>query len=48
MQAFLGTFHGIWSLFILVVFLGIVAWAFSGKRKKSLEEAGRIPLDDGD
>jgi cytochrome c oxidase cbb3-type subunit IV len=48
MQAFLATFHGIWSIFILVIFLGIIAWVFSAKRKKSFDEAGRIPLDDGD
>jgi cytochrome c oxidase cbb3-type subunit IV len=48
MQAFLATFHGIWSLVILGLFLGIIAWVFSAKRKKSFDEAGRIPLDDDD
>lgn len=48
MQSFLGTFHGIWSLVILVMFLGIVVWVYSSKRKKPYEEAGNIPLDDGD
>ena len=48
MQAFLAMFHSVWSVFILVVFLGIIAWVFSGKRKQALEDAGRIPLDDGD
>lgn len=48
MQEFLGTFHGIWSLIILVMFLGIAGWVYSSKRKKPFEDAGRIPLDDGD
>jgi cbb3-type cytochrome oxidase subunit 3 len=48
MQAFLGTFHGIRSLIILAMFLGIVGWVYSTKRKKPFEDAGRIPLDDGD
>lgn len=48
MQAFLAMFHSIWSVFILVIFLGIVAWVFSSKRKQAFDEAGRIPLDDDD
>lgn len=48
MQEFLATFHSIWSVFILVVFFGIVIWVFSSKRKQAFDEAGRIPLEDGD
>jgi|APIni6443716594_1056825.scaffolds.fasta_scaffold252197_2 cytochrome c oxidase cbb3-type subunit 4 len=29
-----------------VTFLGIVAWAFSGRRKTAFDEAARLPLDD--
>ena len=29
-----------------VTFLGIVAWAFSGRRKAEFDEAARLPLDD--
>ena len=28
------------------VFLGIVAWAWSGRRKRRFEEAARLALDD--
>lgn len=42
------TFHVIWTIVILVVFLGIVFWAWSGKRKKSFDEAARLPLEDDD
>ena len=41
-----GTLLGLWTLFLLVVFLGIVAWAFGKKRRKHFENAGRIPLED--
>ena len=40
----IGVVHGLWSLFILVIFCGIVAWAWSGKRRHYFEEAGRIPF----
>jgi len=40
----IGIVHGLWSLFILLVFGGIVAWAWSGKRRHFFEEAGRIPF----
>src|SRR5690606_20867143 len=34
---------------LLVAFLGIVAWAWSRKRKKDFDEAARYPLfDEGD
>jgi cytochrome c oxidase cbb3-type subunit IV len=29
-------------------FIGIVLWAWSGKRKPGFEEAAYIPFDDGD
>jgi cytochrome c oxidase cbb3-type subunit 4 len=41
-----GTFFGLWTLLLLLAFLGIVAWAFSKKRRKQFEEAGRIPLEE--
>lgn len=32
----------------LVVFIGIVWWAYSDRRKVAYDEAARLPLDDGD
>lgn len=43
-----GTFHALWSLLILGLFLGVVFWAWSSKRKQSFDEAARIPLEDDD
>ena len=39
-------FQSIWTIVIMVTFLGIVAWAYSGKRKKDFDEAARLPFDD--
>lgn len=39
-------FHGLWTGALLVIFIGIVLWAWSGKRKRSFDEAAHIPLDD--
>ncbi len=38
--------QSIWSIVILVTFLGIVVWAFSSKRKADFDEAARLPFDD--
>ncbi len=39
-------FHGLWTGALLVIFIGIVVWAWSGKRKRDFDEAAHIPLDD--
>jgi cytochrome c oxidase cbb3-type subunit 4 len=44
----IGIFHSIWTVMILVVFISIVAWAYSGKRKERFDEAARLPLEDDD
>ncbi|NCF28343.1 MAG: CcoQ/FixQ family Cbb3-type cytochrome c oxidase assembly chaperone [Gammaproteobacteria bacterium] len=39
-------FHGLWTGALLVIFIGIVVWAWSGKRKQGFDEAAHIPLAD--
>ena len=39
---------GVLSVFMLVMFIGIFAWAFSPARKEKFDEAARTPLDDDD
>jgi cytochrome c oxidase cbb3-type subunit 4 len=34
------------TVVMLAVFIGIVAWAYSSKRKKQFDEAARSVLDD--
>ncbi|MGF1615638.1 MAG: cbb3-type cytochrome oxidase subunit 3 [Gammaproteobacteria bacterium] len=41
-----GTLFGLFTLLLLVTFIGIVAWAFSKKRRKHFEDAGHIPLQE--
>lgn len=38
--------QSIWTIVIMITFLGIVAWAYSSKRKSSFDEAARLPFDD--
>lgn len=40
------TFHIYWTIALFLVFLGIFAWAWSGRRKKDFTEAANLPLDD--
>ena len=34
------------TLVLLVVFIGIVAWAWSGKRKQAFDAAAQLPFDE--
>ena len=40
--------HAIWTIVLMVLFIGIVVWAWSAKRKKQFDEAARLPLEDDD
>ncbi len=44
----LATLHSIWTVLLVILFIGIVIWAWSGRSKKSFEEASRLPLEDDD
>ena len=39
-------FQSLWSIVILITFLGIVFWAYSSKRSSAFDEAARLPFDD--
>ncbi len=39
-------FHSLWTLALLAIFIGIVAWAWSKRRKERFEQAARMPLED--
>ncbi len=34
------------TVLLLLAFIGIVAWAWSGKRKQAFDAAARLPFDD--
>jgi len=36
----------VWTVLAFVFFIAVVAWAYSGARKKEFDEAAHMPLDD--
>ena len=42
------TFSTVMTVVMLIIFIGIVAWAYSGKRRAQFDEAARVPFEDGD
>ena len=42
------TFHVVWTVVLFVIFVAIIMWAWSSKRKKQFDEAARLPLEDDD
>ncbi|KAB0690897.1 cbb3-type cytochrome oxidase subunit 3 [Pseudomonas aeruginosa] len=42
----IGTLRGLGTLLIMVAFIGLVIWAYSGIRKKSFDEATMLPFAD--
>ena len=42
----LGTLRGLVTAALLLLFLGIVFWAYSRRRHKDFERASRLPLEE--
>jgi len=40
------TVYGLLTVLLLILFLAIVAWAYSGKRKQGFDEAAQLPLEE--
>jgi len=40
--------QSIWTLVVMVIFFGILVWAFSRKRKQEFDDAAHLPIDDDD
>ena len=38
--------HIIWTVVSFVFFVGIIVWAYSGKRKATFDAAAQLPLED--
>ena len=43
-----GLIHSVWTVLLFVLFIGIIVWAWSAKRKPRFDEAARLPLEDED
>ena len=41
-----GTASGVMTGILILVFIGIIIWAYSSRRRRDFEEAARIPLED--
>lgn len=41
-----GTWRGLFAVVMLVLFIGLWAWAWSGRRKPVFDAAARLPLED--
>jgi cytochrome c oxidase cbb3-type subunit 4 len=44
----IGTISGIATGLSMIAFLGVVAWAWSARRKDTFERLARVPLDDSE
>lgn len=40
--------HGIWTALLIILFLAMIAWAWSDRRKADFEAAARLPLEEHD
>jgi cytochrome c oxidase cbb3-type subunit 4 len=38
--------HAIWTIVVMVLFIGIVFWAWSGKNKARFDAAAQLPFDE--
>jgi cytochrome c oxidase cbb3-type subunit 4 len=42
----MSTLLSLWTVVVLIVFIGIVFWAWNGSNTTRFDAAARIPLDD--
>lgn len=40
------TFNGLYTLFLIIIFVGLILWAYSKKNKRSFEEIGNSIFDE--
>ena len=41
-----GTFHGIYTIVLMIVMFGVIFWAYSKKQKPSFDEAANLIFAD--
>ncbi len=44
----INTLRGIATIFAMIAFIGVVAWAYSSYKKKDFDEAAQLPFSDDD
>ncbi|MBT8445904.1 MAG: cbb3-type cytochrome c oxidase subunit 3 [Gammaproteobacteria bacterium] len=40
-----GTWRGVFTALMLLLFIGVCFWAYSSRRKKDFDEAAQLPLE---
>lgn len=45
-MTFATQFQIVWTIVVMIIFLAIVIWAWSGRRKESFNDAAHIPLEE--
>lgn len=48
MEWFFSVFHSVWTVVVFIIFIGIVAWAYSSRQKDRFDTAARDPIEDDD
>lgn len=46
MEMDMGTFRGVITAVLMILFIGLVFWAYSRRRHEEFEAAARLPLAD--
>ena len=46
MELDMGVFRGLFTVVMIVLFVGLVLWAYSSKRKKTFDAAAQLPLEE--
>jgi cytochrome c oxidase cbb3-type subunit 4 len=46
MSKFFGNLSGIMTAVLMLTFVGIVLWAWSGRRRDAFDAAARLPLEE--
>lgn len=42
----INTLRGLSTILVMIVFIGICLWAFSGRKKKDFDDAANLPFAD--
>lgn len=42
----IGTFRGVLTVILMLLFIALVFWAYSRRRNEDFDAAARLPLDD--
>lgn len=42
----IGTFRGVLTVILMLLFIGLVFWAYSRRRSDDFDAAARLPLDE--